>query len=38
MHHHPKRSAAEVADMARAVEKLAQTQVIVPEESKVYEL
>ena len=38
MHHHPKRSAAEVADMARAVEKLAETEVIVPEESKVYEL
>jgi len=38
MHHHPRRTPAEVADMARAVEKLAGIEVIVPEESKVYDL
>lgn len=38
MHHHPGRTPAEVAAMARAVEKLAEREVIVPEESKVYDL
>lgn len=38
MHHHPKRTAAEVADLGRAVEKLAEREVIVPEESRRYEI
>jgi len=38
MHHHPRRTPAEVTDLAHAVEKLAGREVIVPEESKVYDL
>ncbi len=37
-HHHPRRTPAAVAGMARAIEKLAGREVIVPEESKVYDL
>jgi ribonuclease BN (tRNA processing enzyme) len=37
-HHHPKRTAAEVVSLARDVEKLAEREVIVPEESRVYEV
>jgi ribonuclease BN (tRNA processing enzyme) len=37
-HHQPKRVAAEVADMARGIEKLAEREVMVPEESRCYEI
>jgi len=38
MHHRPGRTPAEVAALARTVEQLAGTEVIVPEESMVYDL
>jgi hypothetical protein len=38
VHHHPKRSDADIRRLARSIEKQAGIEVIVPQEGKVYQL
>jgi len=38
IHHHPKRSAAELCQMAEDIQRLAEIEVLVPEEEKIFEV